>query len=763
MPIEYKFGPPISALGRMAYAVGAGEAAKKRALEERERRMQMMRMQQQQQEAARNRQFDVWRNQYQHGSAMQRMQADHEWRDNNQKRGWEHEKTRFDYETETKFKNDTELNRLRGAENERVNRIDHLQTIEREKERAKNSGDQAAIRRADIEYEVGMRSIQDSCSPDGRTKFTEYNGQISDIMVDDRLNDKQKQDKIQGIRKQQLELPKLYPKRLEDPGYHDVGEVFTTDNVNGQIIRSLSEGVTTDQYKAAVNWKPEKYKDKDGLWETTLEVGYDPDKKAIVPISDRKYLGESEETKRKLSRERTEHRQDLSRDFFKVEHVPVMDEETGIERMVPRVSVTAAGIDAVNRSGIKNFDPMNPVHQQRLVSFGMQEWEGAPGETGAPGGLFNVPSELPPGIENRELPPGVQEQLDNTDFSDIDFGVLNNPRPGAAPVERAADEEQAAAQDPVAALAAQDVDADEERIKATAHELSPAFTQEAGRVRPEEARLNREQVLSQRGGAAGRPDRQSWADVAGGEALTSPMDPLTGMSTTGRGARAELGAFGREAVKQVTTPVRKIAGGLKKVAEKAAEAETAASRKIVEKLGSRGRRNIQEKKQEASARKERQPGGKLHKALLGGKPGTIVPTPKTPSVPGRRHVPVTRSNDKSEYDKFHKEVRNYAHRLKNNKDASKDVGLRLDRLEKRGEKITREELDDELRIITAVMRVTGVGKKKGRWKDLLAKGLTASDINFKPGARPTSEYALKYKHWLTDMRQLERDLKSMGL
>ena len=80
MPIEHKFGVPISALGRMAYAVGAGEAAKKRALEDRERRMQMMRMQQQQQEAARGRQFDAWKNQYQHGSAMQRMQADHEWK-----------------------------------------------------------------------------------------------------------------------------------------------------------------------------------------------------------------------------------------------------------------------------------------------------------------------------------------------------------------------------------------------------------------------------------------------------------------------------------------------------------------------------------------------------------------------------------------------------------------------------------------------------------------------------------------------------------
>ena len=95
MPIEHKFGVPISALGQMAYAVGAGEAAKKRALEDRERRMQMMRMQQQQQEAARGRQFDAWKNQYQHGSAMQRMQADHEWRDDFQNRGQEHERVMF--------------------------------------------------------------------------------------------------------------------------------------------------------------------------------------------------------------------------------------------------------------------------------------------------------------------------------------------------------------------------------------------------------------------------------------------------------------------------------------------------------------------------------------------------------------------------------------------------------------------------------------------------------------------------------------------
>ena len=99
MAISFEYGPPPSALGALSYQAGAGQEAIRRRREIEEMQMQAAKMRQQQQQAALDRQFSAWKTQYNHHSALDKMQRDFKWREGQAEQGRDHAKEMFDQET----------------------------------------------------------------------------------------------------------------------------------------------------------------------------------------------------------------------------------------------------------------------------------------------------------------------------------------------------------------------------------------------------------------------------------------------------------------------------------------------------------------------------------------------------------------------------------------------------------------------------------------------------------------------------------------
>tara|TARA_R100001594_G_scaffold29299_2_gene54775 strand:+ start:218 stop:1765 length:1548 start_codon:yes stop_codon:yes gene_type:complete len=92
MAIRFEYGPPPSALGALAYQSGVQQAQDRRRRELEALQVQAAQMRQQRQQANLERQFSAWKTQYGHNSALSRMKADQEWRDNYQDKTFTHQK-----------------------------------------------------------------------------------------------------------------------------------------------------------------------------------------------------------------------------------------------------------------------------------------------------------------------------------------------------------------------------------------------------------------------------------------------------------------------------------------------------------------------------------------------------------------------------------------------------------------------------------------------------------------------------------------------
>ena len=107
MAIRYEYGPQPSALGALAYQSGVQEAQDRRRRELEALQVQAAQMRQQRQQAGLNRQFDAWKTQYGHNSAMARMKADYQYRGNEQDKN---------------FTNSVEMNRVQEEARQRAAR-----------------------------------------------------------------------------------------------------------------------------------------------------------------------------------------------------------------------------------------------------------------------------------------------------------------------------------------------------------------------------------------------------------------------------------------------------------------------------------------------------------------------------------------------------------------------------------------------------------------------------------------------------------------
>ena len=750
MPIEYKFGVPISALGRMAYAVGAGEAARKREQEDRERQMQMMRMQQQQMEAERNRQFDVWRNQYQHGSAMQRMQADHEWRDNFQHRGQEHERAMFSERADAKLEYDTEMNKIRHDQDQRMAMLNHANSMEKQADYAMRQGNNQEAddwRRKKGTYETRMR---DSLNLEkGRPAWDEFNAQKMKIQAKKTLSEEEKKTQISQIEQQQYALTlddAMKKKGLgEVGGSEDRGSIRVFNMGDGEYKYTPLPGFTMEQYERDHPFKSRiRYDSKNNVYEKSGLVLVDGKFEETWSFDHRGEPTPEERVKR--SNEDWKTRTDLMEKYFEAPDLEV-GRDTWTLKPAGRAALEASGIHGGSEKS--GFVPARKGDRDALINHAMEKLLGRQGDSGqaGPGSNEGAGVGRPFSVEGDISNIGEQRQAD----------VLA-PQPGAAPVERAAAGERAAAQAPAQAVA-------EEEVEAVARGLAKDF---AGSGQEGQAQFgSHDPGMTE---AQRQQQRLAW--------FRAPAEGTSLFGPGGSGRELLERKIGGPVRRSMERPGESIAGakqsweqGMARAKEKIAKPASKASRpeRVIEEAAEKkekyGAKKASDEKQAASEKA-------LYKGMMKGTPGLKVQVPKAYSRLTLRDQTVSKVHGREKYEKFSKELRNYAHRLKNSKDASADMKKRLDRIRARGKDITERELEDELRVMKMVGRVTGATKKSAAWKSFVSKDQWWFDKAFGTGVYPagkrsrvTAAKVLKkdVDKWVAGMSRLVKTLEDMGL
>jgi hypothetical protein len=196
--------------------------------------------------------------------------------------------------------------------------------------------------------------------------------------------------------------------------------------------------------------------------------------------------------------------------------------------------------------------------------------------------------------------------------------------------------------------------------------------------------------------------------------------------------------------------------------------------KIPEEFAKAGTRPSRPRQEDPWVKKRRLKTEATYEDLKEGTVGAKIETPvsRTADQAHAPNRPISKTRDREEYNKFHKELRNYAHRLKNNKDASADMKKRLDRIKSRGKNITERELEDELQVMKVVGRVTGASKKSAAWKSFVSKDQWWFDKAFGTGIYPAGKrsrvtaakvFKKDVDKWVTGMSRLVKTLEDMGL
>ena len=757
MVIEFKHMPPMGALGQLAYQVGAGEAARKREEEERARQMQLLQMQQRTQEANLSRSMDAWRTQYQHTSAMQKMQADQEYQDSSQRRAQEYGRDIEGYRADLRLEGSKELDRLRAADAERMAQIDHINRTAENEQRHKQAGDQARAKEAATENRIYRSQYFSSLGVAGQTAYTEIQGQISDVNADDRISDEKKREQVQQLREQQLKLHEneAYQKKPWEQGYHKEGDLWNQNNYDGSgVTWSLSESATLEKWKTWSKWKPEIIV-KDGERYETTAVMRPNERTHVMEVdtSGLKHIGPTTEKQQERQQGRNDRRRKLSGEYFKVDMVKEIDQETGLESVVQRVSLTSAGLVDAHKFGMSGLDPNNRGQQAALISAGMEEYyreaeeaDGGPGVWDSIKGLFQGsgqgdPSGGPPVGPSGPIMEGViPDVVSQTTAAPtgteglpggIDPQVLNviqESYPPGSPERKFVEEiHQGAPLTPqliekANLFAEQAREKKETQVRDKVYKRPQPTPFEAAGMRRE---ATADLAYSDQGHRGELPPE--WEGITSvskrkdpPEVLAKPVEKYLGVQEAGLGFLAE---------QVYERPKRQLQTLLKGAVppQVKLEREKAASKR-------EDSMAVSVKKQEAI---DKAVSEKMNKAV----PGMKVPTPKAYSSLKLDQRTVSKSFGKEKYNEFYKELRGYVRRLVNDENASKDTKMRLDRIMgkqpspfprltgKGGVGITREELKDEIRVIKMVGRAADASKpffltRNKVWKDFLSKDLS---------------------------------------
>ena len=196
MPIEFHHDAPVAALATLAQQAGAVDASRKRRTEIEAMNMQMVKMQKQEQQQNLNRVFDAWRTQYSEASAMQKMKAEHQFRDvqrdkaeAQQMKGWE----------------------LQQGGMDRRQEAGNVAAMKHQQEQYRLRGDEASIKAADDMNHDIITAVGRGLNSAGRGQITGLMQQIAKIRGSQKIDPKTKPEEINKIMQQIMDLGK-------DPG-----------------------------------------------------------------------------------------------------------------------------------------------------------------------------------------------------------------------------------------------------------------------------------------------------------------------------------------------------------------------------------------------------------------------------------------------------------------------------------------------------------------------------------------------------------------
>lgn len=191
MPIEFRHDAPVAALATLAQQAGAVEAARKRRTEIEAMNMQMVKMQKQEQQQNLNRVFDAWRTKHSHASAMQRMKAEHQFRDvqqdkaeAQQMKGWE----------------------LQQGGMDRRQEAGNIAALKHQQEQYRLRGDEASIKAADDMNHDIITMVGGGLNSTGRAQIAGLMKKMADIRASQKIDPKQKPAEEAKIMQQITEL-----------------------------------------------------------------------------------------------------------------------------------------------------------------------------------------------------------------------------------------------------------------------------------------------------------------------------------------------------------------------------------------------------------------------------------------------------------------------------------------------------------------------------------------------------------------------------
>ena len=459
MAISFEYGPPPSALGALSYQAGAGQEAIRRRSEIEAMQMQAAKMRQQQQQAALDRQFNSWKTQYSHHSALDKMQKEFKWREGQAEQGRDHAKEMFDQETgrresewDKKSEFDTTMQELEWEERRKSDLTKHVRDQKAAKQRLEQeleSRDKAAkmeeinrkIKAAET-YNYGLLNAP------GRQVHADLTKKIADAQKNANIMPTQKNpdelNKLIGPLQEQLdtlhEQEKYTTKSPGEAGYKVPGKYTTTTTLeDGSLRTQLNPDVVSNPKKLKAWFEShhiefdKEFENKDGNKAINRIVPKQNDDGSLTYVMEEVPVGglgeakqkERDDTQRKAYYDAKEdiygslvdkdgdwtpYGRSLARKYFGDDKIPVDPLKADLSVIVtPELAERGLSLPDVGAAGGgAGLSPGDPGFGYTGGAFGA----GSPlHETGAAGARRGDPMSLPPRRSERGVM-SLPEQLE---------------------------------------------------------------------------------------------------------------------------------------------------------------------------------------------------------------------------------------------------------------------------------------------------------------------------------------------------------------
>ena len=290
MAISFEYGPPPSALGALSYQAGAGQEAIRRRSEIEAMQVQAAKMRQQQQQAALDRQFNSWKTQYSHHSALDKMQKEFKWREGQAEQGRDHAKEMFDQETgrresewDKKSEFDTNMQELEWEEKRKSDLTKHVRDQKAAKQRLEQEleSEQKAAKMEEINRKIKAAETYNYglLNADGRREHANLTKKIADAQKNANVMPTQKNpeelNKLVGPLQERLDTlhedKNFTTKSPGEVGYKIPGKYTTTTTLeDGSLRTQFNPGVVNDPKKLKAYYEAhdivldKEFENKDG-------------------------------------------------------------------------------------------------------------------------------------------------------------------------------------------------------------------------------------------------------------------------------------------------------------------------------------------------------------------------------------------------------------------------------------------------------------------------------------------------------------------